>query len=168
MVFSGLLFAIVLALFGFLSLDSKMDKLTNDLILDEDIPDIELAQLDLENSNGEKVQLTSGKPLILNFWATWCGPCVEEFPAFEELYEKYTDTISFVMVSDEKLKTIEKFKAKKGYKLNMLRSIKPFDEYGLTLRPATYFYDSQGKLINNISGAISKQVLEKEVLSLLK
>ena len=131
------------------------------------IKPIVLAQLDLENANGEKVQFEKGKPIVINFWATWCAPCVEEFPEFEELNKKYSDKVNFLMVSDEATTRIEKFKSRKGYTLNMVRSLKPFDDYGLTLRPATYFYDSEGKLITKIAGGISKEELEEGIKALI-
>jgi cytochrome c biogenesis protein CcmG/thiol:disulfide interchange protein DsbE len=128
---------------------------------------IELIQLDLVSRNGEKVNLQTGKPIVVNFWATWCVPCVKEFPEFEELNAKYADKVNFVMVSDEEMTKIENFKAKKHYKLNMLRSTKTFDKYGLTAKPATYFYNSEGKLINNFIGGITKEELEKEIIKLI-
>ena len=40
-----------------------------------------------------------GKPIILNFWASWCGPCQSEMPDFEEAYEKYGNDIDFMMIN---------------------------------------------------------------------
>lgn len=60
--------------------------------------------------------------------------------------EKYSDKVDIIMVSDEDVLKIKNFKLKKGYKLNMLRSIKPFNDYGLIGRPATLFYNSKGEL----------------------
>ena len=40
-----------------------------------------------------------GKPIVLNFWATWCGPCQSEMPAFNQMYEKYGNQITFLMVN---------------------------------------------------------------------
>lgn len=156
----GGLLIIGIGIYGYFNMQS----ITNDVA----IKPIELAQLDLENAKEEKVILKNGKPIIINFWATWCVPCVQEFPQFDELNEIYGDKIDFVMISDEEMMKIEKFNAKKGYKLNMLRSAKTFDKYGLMLRPVTYFYNSEGKLINKISGGIEKEDLEKEILNLIE
>ncbi len=155
----GVLLIIGIGVYGFFNMESMMN--------DVSVKSIELTQLDLENAKAEKVNLKIGKPIIINFWATWCVPCLQEFPDFDELNAKYGDKVDFVMISDEAITKIEKFKVKKGYKLNMLRSAKTFDEYGLLLRPATYFYNSEGKLINKISGGIAKEDLEKEILKLI-
>lgn len=156
----GALFIIGIGIYGYFNMQSLMNDAT--------IKPIELAQLDLENAKAEKVNLKNGKPIIINFWATWCVPCVQEFPVFEDLHTKYGDKVDFLMISDEEITKIEKFKAKKGYKLNMLRSVKKFEEYGLILRPATYIYNSEGKLINKISGEIEKGEIEKEILKLIE
>lgn len=156
----GVLLIIGIGIYGYFNMQSMMNDVT--------IKPIELAQLDLENAKAEKVNLKNGKPIILNFWATWCVPCVQEFPEFDELNAKYGHKVDFVMISDEEMTKIEKFKAKKGYNLNMLRSAKTFDKYGLILRPATYFYNSEGLLVNKISGAITKEDLEKEILKLIE
>lgn len=142
----------------------NMKSITNEVMT---LP-IELAQLDLENTNSEKVNLKSTKPIIINFWATWCVPCVQEFPEFEEMNAKYGDKINFVMLSDEEMTKINKFKTKNGYKINILRSRKEFSHYGLKVRPATYFYNSKAELSNNIIGLITKEDLEKEILKLLE
>ena len=49
------------------------------------------------NQEGEQVNLSDffGKPIILNFWATWCPYCVQEMPVFEEYFNKYKDDIHF-------------------------------------------------------------------------
>lgn len=133
------------------------------IVGDGTIKPIELAQLELENLKGEKITLKKGKPLVINFWATWCAPCIQEFPEFEELNKIYKNKIDFVMISDEDVSKIEKFKTKKGYTLNMSRSLKTFEKYGLMIRPATYIYDSEGNLVSKIAGEISKKKLECEI-----
>jgi thiol-disulfide isomerase/thioredoxin len=156
----GVLLIIGMGIYGYFNMQTVVN--------DVSIKPIELAQLDLENDKAEKVQLKIGKPMIINFWATWCAPCVKEFPEFEELNTQYGDKVDFVMISDEEITKIEKFKTKNGCQLTMLRSAKTFEEYGLFLRPATYLYNSEGKLINKISGGITKEALEKEIVKLIE
>ena len=137
-------------------------------IIDNTTKPIILSELDLENENGEKVLLKAGKPIIINFWATWCEPCVAEFPQFEKLKNKYSDKIDFIMISDEEINKIVQFKSKKGYSLKMLRSVKIFNDYGLIGRPATYFYNSKGILIQKLGGGLSEEILENEVELLIE
>ena len=156
----GVLLVIGIGIYGYFNMQSIMN--------DNTIKPIELVQLDLENSNGEKIILKNGKPIVINFWATWCVPCIQEFPEFEELNKKYSDKVEFLMISDEEISKIEKFKARKGYNLNMVRSSKTFEKYGLMLRPATYFYDSNGKLVSKFAGGIAKEELENEIKKIIE
>lgn len=156
----GVILIIGIGMYGYFNMKTIVNETTT--------KPIELVQLDLENLNGEKVIVRSGKPIVITFWATWCVPCVEEFPEFEELNKQYSDKVDFLMVSDEEVSKIEKFKVKKGYTLEMIRSLKTLDKYGLMIRPATYFYDSKGNLVNKIAGGITKKELEKEIKALIE
>lgn len=131
---------------------------------------ISLEEIVIEDLNGNKINssdLLNGKPLVLNVWATWCGPCVEEFPIFENAKLKYADKINFVMVSDEEASKILKFKNKKNYTLNMLKSSFPMSKYGIISIPDTYFFDSKGKLIDCTLGSLQKIDIEKAIEKLL-
>ena len=85
-------------------------------------PSAQIARLDftLKDMDGRDVHLASlkGRPLIINFWATWCGPCKEEIPALIELAERYKDkqlTILGISI-DDKPAELKKFAAE--YKMN--------------------------------------------------
>ena len=66
------------------------------------------------NNEGESVSLSDffGKPIIVNFWASWCGPCKMELPEFEKAYKTYGEEIEFLMVNltDEYGETVESVK----------------------------------------------------------
>ncbi len=133
--------------------------------------EIELNKIELVDLSGNKYKnasLLSGKPLVLNFWATWCAPCVAEFPEFEVANKKFGDKINFVMVSDENLDKIMAFKNKKSFNLNILKSNVALNNFGINSIPVTYFYDKNGKLNNSILGSLTKEDLEKNITELLK
>jgi len=121
-----------------------------------DLSTIELNQIEVEDLNNKKIKLTVGKPIVVNFWATWCAPCVEELPYFEELQHKYKDQVDFLMVSEEEVSKI------------LVRSSKKNIDYGLNAIPATFFYNSEGELINKIGGSLTKEELEIQITNLLK
>jgi len=115
-------------------------------------PDIALNQLDVQDLKGNNIELTEyqGKPLVINYWATWCGPCLKEFPYFEEVKQRFGNDVNFVMISDEAIEKIISFSNSKPYSFNFLKSSKKLSEYGLneiTALPTTHFYDAQGNLI---------------------
>ena len=122
----------------------------------------------VEDINGNKVRLSDfrGKPVIINFWASWCGPCKSEMPDFEELYKEYGKDIHFLMVNmtdghketkEKALKHIES----QGYTFPVY-----FDtqrsaaySYGVSTIPATYFVDSEGYPVVYRVGILNKATL---------
>ena len=133
-------------------------------------PDFDISKFNLVNIKGEKIEksMFKDKPLVINYWATWCVPCIEEFPAFVELSKKYEGNINFIFISDEKLTTIQKFCAKKKFDLVFVKTNEDLTLKGLNVRPATYFYESNGKQINSIVGGMKIDELEKQIKSLIE
>lgn len=123
---------------------------------DPDRPDQFLKSADynmpLITLNGDPTSLNAfrGKVVFLNFWATWCPPCIAEMPNIQSLYEDIgSGDIEFVMVSlDDELEKANSFIERKGftfpvYKLN---GAKP-RVYSSTLIPTTYIISSDGKIV---------------------
>lgn len=130
-------------------------------------PDFTVVDID-----GNEVKLSDmrGKPVIVNFWASWCGPCKSEMPDFEEAYKKYGDEICFMMVnmtdgSSETVSTASKFIASKGYSFPVYYDTKTEAAiaYGVYSIPATYFIDSEGRGIAYAAGAIDSTALQKGI-----
>lgn len=126
-------------------------------------PDFDLKVLD---GNGKTMKLSSlrGKAVILDFWATYCGPCKIEMPWFVELQNKYGKDglqIVGVAVDDAGEKAISDFTHKMGINYPILIGTeKVADLYGgLDGLPTTFFIDRSGKIIDRQLGLISESVI---------
>lgn len=111
-----------------------------------------------------------GKPIIVNFWATWCGPCKSELPAFEELYQEYGTDVQFMMVNltdgaQETISGVSDFVTEKDYHFPVY-----FDTetdaaltYGVYSIPATLFIDADGNIVASHLGAMSESTLRNYI-----
>ena len=113
-------------------------------------PGQEAPDFDLTDASGKKWSLRSlqGKPVLLNFWATWCAPCVEEVPSLENLAKRSGDRLTVLAVSlDEDWETVKKF-FPKGTGLSVLldTSKEIPKKFGTDKYPETFLIDSQGRL----------------------
>lgn len=124
------------------------------------------------DKDNEQVNLESffGKPIVLNFWASWCGPCKSEFPEFQTAYEEYGEEIEFLMVNmtDGRRETKEladAFIQSEGYSLPVYYDVNQDGAYtyGVYSLPTTYFIDSQGNLVAYAQGAIDMDTLKKGI-----
>ena len=103
----------------------------------------------LETMCGETVTLEElrGKPVLINFWATWCGPCRAEMPELERLHQRLGDRLVVLAVDvDESPAQVTAFAAELGVTFTMVldRGTKVFDRYRLLGLPSTYVVDAQG------------------------
>ena len=135
-----------------------------------DVPLIAYPQLDLKDLEGNKINFAdfSGKPLIINFWGSWCGPCRQEMPGFEKSKQKYGNAVNFLMVSDEPMPKIIKFKQDNPYSFAYAQSIANFRDLGISSVPATYFYSAGGKLISKKKDPLSEDELNQSIDKLLE
>ena len=131
-----------------------------------DLESIQLKTLfiDLNNNQVDLIQY-KGKRIVLNYWATWCGPCIKEMPGLKRAEKILQDhNYIFLLVSDEKIKKISEFKNNKSFDFNFLKSAKSIETYGVYSLPTTYIFNENGKKIETIVGTItwdSEQIIEK-------
>ena len=126
-------------------------------------PNLTLTALD-----GSKVELTSfkGKPLFLNFWATWCPPCVAEMPYINELYPEYKDKINFALVSIEAATDqpkVENFIKEKGMQVPIYMGDNNAisQAYKVQGIPTTVIISATGKITKVHVGGMTKDALRK-------
>ena len=105
----------------------------------------------IEDLDGKKVQFEEfkGEVVFINFWATWCPPCVAEMPDIHRLYEDQKDQVRFIMISlDQDEEKAHKFISKKGFDFPVyfLRSPLPAN-FNTRSIPTTYVLDKKGKII---------------------
>ncbi len=127
----------------------------------------------LKDKNNVPVNLAAykGKVVALNFWATWCGPCKQEIPAFVELYDHYKDK-GFVIVGvsiDDSPEQLQAFTRewKMQYPVVQMQSdiesaYGPF--FGV---PTTYFLARDGSICTKHLGPATKEQFEREIKALL-
>lgn len=136
-------------------------------------PDFKLATL-----KGDSVQLSKlkGKVVMLDFWATWCGPCVSELPNLAKLYKKYADNpkiLFFSINTNEPVSTIKPFMEKYNYSFNVLLGnlTSVSQMYGVEAIPTKFLVDQSGRIqFKHIGGGPDPKVIDelsKEIDELL-
>ena len=122
---------------------------------------------DLEG-NAHKLSDFRGKPVLLNFWASWCGPCQMEMPDFQKFYESHGDKVNFVIVNltdgqQETVETASAFIAEKGYTFPVYydTDIDAAAKYGVNAVPVSYFIDAEGYFVAWAQGALSADMLQQ-------
>ena len=126
-------------------------------------PDFQVYDLD---GNPVKLSQFLGKPIVLNFWASWCGPCQMEMPDFNEAYLELGDEVQFLMInctdgSRETVESADAFIQSKDYSFPVYfdREGAAAYAYSAYALPTTYFIDANGIVVTKSVGAISAKTL---------
>ncbi|NJW51520.1 TlpA family protein disulfide reductase [Salinimicrobium oceani] len=112
---------------------------------------IGILDFELVNSKGESVNLEKfrGKVIFLNFWATWCPPCIAEMPGIENLYQQVKgEHVEFVMISfDREFEKAKDFRKSKGYDFEIYKATGRIPgAFSSNSLPTTYVIDTKGNL----------------------
>ncbi|WP_203296470.1 TlpA family protein disulfide reductase [Luteirhabdus pelagi] len=123
---------------------------------EEERTTVEEYRWQLEDSKGSHVQFeeAKGEVVVLNFWATWCPPCVAEMPSFQSLYDTYGSRVKFYFVTSEEPEVVAKFMDSNKYNLPIYfqkyQAPKPLQ---VTSLPTTFIISKEGTIVVNKTGA---------------
>lgn len=138
---------IVLFFIGFTACNedgSNKNKVASPALSEFEIEKIKL--VDLQN-NPIDLKQYKGKTVFINFWATWCKPCLQEMPSIQKAQEILKDEkIVFLFASDESMEQIETFKKNKAYTFNYVR-VENMEILNIMALPTTYIFNNDGKLV---------------------
>ena len=119
-------------------------------------------------ADGTEARLSDylGTPVVLNFWATWCGYCKMEMPDFNEVYQELDGSVQFLMVnvttsSQETLEKASAYVEEEGFTFPVFYDTtgEATQTYGAYSLPTTYFIDAEGNLAAYAAGAIDRDLL---------
>lgn len=128
------------------------------------VPDVALY-----NEDGTTVQLSEffGKPIVLNFWASWCGPCRSEMADFNEAAAELEGEVQFIMLNStdgqrETVETAAAFIEEMGYTFPVYYDVgqQAAMIYGASALPTTFFIDKDGHAVAYAPGAIDAEMLQ--------
>jgi peroxiredoxin len=121
------------------------------------LPDAELVAL-----SGETLQVSdfAGRPVVLNFWATWCGPCKEEIPELQAAHEKYSGSegLQIIGITDESSSDVQPFVEANGMTFSIAydRSGQASSRYRVQAIPTTLFINAEGIVVTRHTGVLSE------------
>ncbi|MEO9801769.1 MAG: TlpA disulfide reductase family protein [Reichenbachiella sp.] len=96
-----------------------------------------------------------GKRVFINYWATWCKPCIAEMPDIQAAAEILKEeNYVFFLVSDQDMDKIKKFETEKGFNLTFAKLNGNIQDLNIQSLPTTVIYDTSGKRVRKIAGAV--------------
>jgi len=172
----ALLLAFVTA-FAFASCGADAKEAETTIKEEETTPRVELCDdFTVYTKDGEEITLherIGDKPIIVNLWGVWCNPCVSELPAFQAMFEKYGESIDFMMIHSDggykvKDSEIEDLLSANSYTFPVYldRDYSVSTAYSITGFPTTLLITAEGELLEKHTGMMSAEELEEKILEL--
>ncbi|WP_346915797.1 TlpA disulfide reductase family protein [Clostridium sp.] len=133
---------------------------------------VEAADFTVYDEEGKVVKLSEykGTPIVLNFWASWCGPCQSEMPHFKKAYDKYGKDVKILMINmtDGQRETVEsakKFMEDNGYDMITLydKDLDAAMKYNISGIPRTVFIDKDGFIEIDRVGVVNEEFLDEMI-----
>ena len=103
-----------------------------------------------------------GKPMVVNFWASWCVPCEDEAPILSRAHAEYRNEVDFVGINiRDALSEAIAFKDRTNMDYTHVRDpdLRIYDDFGLTGQPETFFIDDEGVIVEHVAGPITERFL---------
>jgi thiol-disulfide isomerase/thioredoxin len=156
------------AYYGYTALSKSYKPQTQSTTSSQQIQKTAAPDFTVFDEKGNKVKLSDfkGKPVVLNFWASWCPPCKGEMPHFDKAYESAKDNVVFLMVdlTDGERETQEigqKYVKDQGFHFPVYfdKEQQAAAAYSISAIPDTFFIDKDGNVVKAYQGAIDEETL---------
>jgi len=141
-----------------------------DIKIGEPFPDLAACKLE-----GNLPELPRDRVILMDFWASWCGPCARSFPTMEELHKKYSSRglVVIAVNVDEKKADMENFLKAHRVTFSVVRDArqKLVEKTGISTMPSSFLIDKDGKVAfahSGFHGSETKKQYEREIETLLK
>ncbi len=106
------------------------------------------------NRSTYKIGDFQGQVIVINFWATWCPPCRAEMPAFQKLYNKYGQRMTFLFITDDDPGKVQRYLSEFNFKLPVYYfKSEPTQRFSITSIPTTFVVNKKGEIVINKKGA---------------
>lgn len=130
------------------------------------------ADLVLETFDGDTASLAdyAGEPVVVNFWASWCPPCIAEMPEFETVHQALGEQVAFVGINtQDTAASADELAVETGVTYDLLRDqdSAAYDAFGVRAMPTTYFLDDSGAVVGEHVGALTAPALRAQIATTL-